>query len=324
MKQQWAMGSLMVILASGCSSEQLMVDDEPDAVGLGGGGSEAETGGGNACEPVPPPRNGPILPVSVDSPEDCPATTPEGVCAHEGLLCAYRGECEGGGCFDAYGCFAAGSTELWWTHYMGGATLWPDPCPLTKPETTESCFGLGGALCNYLPRDECMCAPGSDDPKWECTSLLDLEDRVEFPEELDVTTPINELSDAQRETWCRWYVDESSGGVGRLEPSVGPVDENGYVTNTGCNYGWDLYNCALRPHLPTVYCEQNLALSSCELPLAELTDCVRSVIHGFPSPTGCGRYLEPDSCAGTIVARNPGTEVSMTDPTTYGCAIRVE
>jgi hypothetical protein len=56
------------------------------------------------------------------------------------------------------------------------------------------------------------------------------------------------------------------------------------------------------PHeYPASACVANLAISSCEATLGDLTDCVLTVRAGQPAPHGCARYLTAIGCGETIV-----------------------
>jgi hypothetical protein len=279
-------------------------------------------------ELAPPDAPRQLLPVTSDSPAECPATTPHGVCGTEGLLCAYRGEVDGSHYYHECACFAASSTEFWWTCYNERSGDGPDPCPLTEPDPTDSCWGARGVQCSYLPRETCGCSTEAEDPLWECGSR-ERNDYVPgpivLPATVDTATPVSSMSDAERQAWCQWYVIDVNHRVdGSPEPAV---DADGYLVDVGwCRVGSDFYALGMLPSVSVAHCVQNLALSTCSLPVSELTDCTVTVLNRWPSPRGCARYLEDPSCAGTIVVPNayaldPTLDVAEEDSL---CTLRVQ
>lgn len=73
--------------------------------------------------------------------------------------------------------------------------------------------------------------------------------------------------------------------------------------NTACtNGGTDKFMCqAIIPGIPEEYCRGNLALSTCEAPLSELSDCILTVIDScWPAPHGCARFMDRPNCHGTM------------------------
>ncbi len=330
MRECLMFGTLLVAGSLGCSNK-LQVDDQPDANPLGeqDSGSASDVGldtsstGPRVLAPPGAPR--PTLPVASDSPADCPENTPQGDCEIESLLCAYRGESNGDAHYQACGCFAASSTQLWWACYDTWSTAAPDPCPAAMPAPTDSCMGARGVECHYLPREVCTCSREADDPLWECAPLQDYTSMVPSPTDLDPTSPVSDLTESERETWCRWKVDIHNGGEGFPEPPAGEIDADGYAGGGSCTVGWEFYNLGFLPRIPTNYCVQNLALSTCGRPLSELTDCVKTIRDIFPSPTGCARYLEAPGCDGTIVLSNgadPNAGSAGLDD--ISCAVRVQ
>ena len=335
--------SIVLVVQSGCSGK-LQVKDEPDAeafVALGGGptadagptedaGPDVDIRSVPAPELSPPRPQGPSVPVLPSSPEECPASTPQGACEIEGLLCEYFGSVDGSNYYHGCGCFAANNSELWWwcslyTAYDGVYESYP--CPATEPEATDSCADATAPECLYLPHDSCSCSFSESDPTWECMTMNDnvRANGPELPVDLDLTVPVDQLDDAARQTWCHWYVDVTNGSGGFVDRSDGAVDEDGYVQGAGCTMGWDFVNQALLPKVSTTQCEQNLALSTCERPVSDLTDCVKTIRDIYPSPTGCGRYLDTPGCDGTIVVHNPFARNSnVIDDLPRACALRVE
>jgi hypothetical protein len=325
--------SLIGALTFGCSG-RMLVDDAIGTGGTAGTGGAVGTGGtvgtggflfvDAGTIPAGPPALGfPVEPGVTNNPAECPALAPSGICnATEGLVCTYRGTTNGIFYDYACGCWAGNRTELWWgCSQMTGSEL----CPESEPAATDSCFGARGVECGYAPREICTCSTVATDPLWECATLTNAATQLDPPASVNPATPLDAMSDADRQAWCRWYVDLNNGGPGYPEPNVGGVDANGYLYNVGCNVGWDFYDLAQRPTVPTVYCEQNLALTTCELTVSDLTDCILSVINSWPSPRGCGRYLDTPGCSGTIVSHNlPGQSTGTGGaPGDLGCTLRV-
>jgi hypothetical protein len=72
-------------------------------------------------------------------------------------------------------------------------------------------------------------------------------------------------------------------------------------------------------NLPEEACADNLALSSCEATVAELSACVLYQMRGDPRARGCARYLDTPGCAGTLVSLIPDPANPPDD-----CRVRVE
>jgi hypothetical protein len=127
---------------------------------------------------------------------------------------------------------------------------------------------------------------------------------------VDATTPVTELTPAERDAWCRWYLEVPPGAP---DPVNQPVDGNGYVPSAGYG-GTKFYDAVCLPIVSVAQCVSNLALGSCELPVSELTDCVSTVmVADLPAPHGGGQYVSTPGCLGTIVSTAP-----------TGCTIRVQ
>lgn len=232
---------------------------------------------------------------------DCPSTLPDvaSPCnVAEGQICRYTyeqppGENNSSLC----GCWEAGAGDLRWDCYdMLGFN---GTCPDAQPTSGTDCNGDRGARCDYPPMTECECALEGD-AVWQCKDLA--PHLPGPPTTVDATKPIDQLTAADREAWCKWYLSAYQ-GPGFPDPPLTPLTPDGMTTDVGCKLGSPRFECAaVPPQLPPQYCEGNLALSTCKAPLAELSDCVLTTIGDcWPSPHGCARYLEKPGCPGTMV-----------------------
>ncbi|MCK6537308.1 MAG: hypothetical protein L6Q84_30430 [Polyangiaceae bacterium] len=232
---------------------------------------------------------------------DCPETLPaqEGPCqAAEGRTCRYSSGAAGGQQTTSLcGCWEAGEGELRWDCYLNQVAAYD--CPDVQPANGAGCEGLRGAHCWYPPRVECECA-SSGEATWKCSDTS--RQLPGHPTGIDGAKPVSELDAAERDAWCQWYLSAYR-GVGFPPPAAGPLTPDGMTTMTGCTFGQPFrFQCtASIPELPLEYCVGNLALSTCQAPVSELSDCVLTAIgECWPSPHGCARYLSRPGCAGTI------------------------
>jgi hypothetical protein len=117
---------------------------------------------------------------------------------------------------------------------------------------------------------------------------------------MDQSSPINQLTPAERQQWCDWFNPPPPPGF--PPDPVKPADSDGYYPQTSCLHSGQFFSDAQQPvGLPAAACVDNLALSHCPLPLAALTDCVRSMRMQWPQPHGCAPYLQTPGCAGTMI-----------------------
>jgi hypothetical protein len=261
------------------------------------------------------------------NPEDCPDSVPadsSSCTLSEGSICAYwspnpetRTE------YRACACREASAGTLAWHCYEHAYGNTVD-CPAVQPANGADCFGMKGMSCPYPPRWYCAC-PRGEGPTWTCTDGA-RRGLPGHPQEPSGTTPITELTDAQRLAWCEWYAFTDR-EPGTPLPSEQPVDSDGYVAVRGCRAGNGFPCDAHMPDLAVSQCAGNLALSSCQAPISELSDCVLTVTDGcWPHPHGCARYLEKPGCAGTIVLSGGGDSVSVGWDSDAGgsCSVRVQ
>jgi hypothetical protein len=202
-----------------------------------------------------------------------------------------------------------------------GRASWQDSCPEAQPEHGSDCFGYYGLLCNYPERVECLCR-GEEGLGWECQGPEPRPDYLQPPSVPSPERLITELDAEDRAAWCRWFVAAES-GPGYAERPDAAVDENGYTQNTSCSLGAEAFPCnaAVGAH-SRAQCADNLALSSCEAPISELTDCVATIYSQACAPLehGCARFFEKPGCSGTLVNDLEGNPRS---DSVAACAIRV-
>jgi hypothetical protein len=133
--------------------------------------------------------------------------------------------------------------------------------------------------------------------------------------------PIKDLTDAELQAWCTWYGDllQPPGHPPGIER---PIGADGYARGYGAMYGSAFYAPVCMPvDIPIGYCTANMRLGPCEATVAELDDCVATVLRHVPTPHGCGRYLEAANCTDLFV-HGPGIADGGVDPETCG-SIRV-
>ncbi len=258
-------------LVIGACNGQLVIEDEPE--------EEPWTG------------NGP----------NCPATVPGDLpCDTEGEICAYQYPDtinQGHTTTQSCACWETSATEKSFYCYQSSGSI--GECPEQEPSDEDSCFGSFGTECIYPERTRCSCSAATE--AWSCEEE-EGPDVTPPPESIPTDTPINAMSDSERAAWCGWFATAYN-GPGFPEEAPSPVNDEGYTTNTGCRgSGSSAPTCsAFIPGLDRTGCEGNLALSTCDAPIAELTDCVLTVFDlCWPAPHGCARYLSRPGCDRTI------------------------
>jgi hypothetical protein len=292
----------------------------PAMGGSGGFGAGAANGAavGSGGTPEPPPEE--VGVIQGGSSEGCPEQQPATLeaCVDESLVCGYRTP---SGNYDECDCSEVKEGELGW-NCVRNFLSFGRGCPTEKPKHGESCFGSFGSQCDYPERTTCSCS--SEIQTWECQDGS-VPDHLTHPESVEPEAPIDELTDEQRNDWCSWYTQAMT-GPGFPPPADVPVDAEGYTTNSGCSFSYGFPCRASWPQLSARQCAQNLALSACAAPIAELSDCIATLRSGCqPSPHGCARYLEKPDCAGTIVLRGYSTDEAMMMPDRVSeCPLRVE
>lgn len=251
--------------------------DEDD----GGAASTRDAAAPLACSPTQPPFQ-------------------RETCESEGEVCSHwTTNASGTSDYFACVCLAASSSELVWSCYESVSGT---QCPHERPEHGSSCAGYRDRTCPYPPRVSCACPLDAADLVWSCS-----EPPVapEAPPSLPAATPVRALTDADRQSFCDWFIESSTDPQSLPKAEAQPTAD-GYYPSTGC---WGCgggvgFDCMTPLSLPSSACADNLALSTCEAPLSELIDCARSLISScWPSPRGCARYLESPGCSGTLVTR---------------------
>lgn len=249
----------------------------------------------------------------IGNPADCPGAPPAtgSNCGPEDLICAYsyqnpnnpaQQEYEECGCRE--GC-DVDAPVLRWDCYRNASVGFGGLCPSEQPEHGTSCFGLKGTTCYYPTEVECQCPNESGNDNWDCrTQLVAL---AALPGTFPEDTRIRDLSDMDRQAWCEWLTAPEPGFPG---PAEVPPDPDGYYPAMGCATQSGTLGCPgiLMPHnFPASACVANLALSSCQAPLGDLTDCVLTVRYQQRAPHGCARYLTAPNCGDTIILSTGGS-----------------
>jgi hypothetical protein len=294
-------GAALIVIAA-CNGK-LAVDDS------GQNGPALWTGNASNCPTVAPQTNDPCT-------------------VNEGQICAFRSDDPTHSGYEDYhecGCWlATGGVTLWYCYTSDGGP----PCPDTQPAQGSNCYGMVGEMCDYPPQTSCYCADDSDPnhASWKCDNLLPAHTSG-GPKNVDPSTPVAELTDTERTAWCKWYLDALLPGA--PEPSGTVVDANGYVVNGACDFGHQFPCAGTLAVLPVADCVGNLALSSCEAPVSELSDCALTIGNFcWPSPHGCAPYLDTPGCDGTMIAGGTDRKPASLDPNapadpSIGCYIRV-
>jgi hypothetical protein len=280
---------------------------DPGGAGTGGAGmGGAETGGtiGAGAAGAPPVVPG-----------DCPEVAPEerSECdeASEGQVCTYNGTQLYNECACLAFCSEEGPTAEWSCRVEFPNT---PGCPEQKPEHRSACSNLD-LECSYPIRWSCQCDEQDDQAIWICSGGTQA---AEYPTTVNLETPVRDLDELEREAWCDWYWDQAAFGL-PPDPIVQEPDPDGYYPDTGCA-GPTLVCPSTLPHsLPSPACADNLALSTCEATVGELSACVLYQTSHDPRARGCARYLDTPGCAGTIVSFGPDDGSISED-----CRVRVE
>ena len=210
-------------------------------------------------------------------------------------------------------------------------------CPLERPADASACGASdAGKLCEYLRRPACTCdadrnAPfrrlidcrcEADTQTWRCRNqypeFLGAEEAtfVEAPcygsgyswsrPPLDEDLAIRELTDAQAQAWCEWYLQPDP----RSPPAM--VSEAPPEIVNGCPVGWASGWCAPEGPgnvamavsiVPGWYCAQLLRVGSCDAPLRALDDCFLSISNGCEAVgEGCRALGANPRCRQTVVS----------------------
>jgi hypothetical protein len=282
----------------------------PAATGTGGSSGLFTITGGSA--PVQIVTHGTV---TVSDPEHCPAEPPldpSPCTATEGQACGYWWDDPSNAGYFIYaefGCFYDNQAALVWGSITStnGAL-----CPRGMIADGSDCWGKVGLQCPKPLMETCTCPTGTTTPSWECATPALPGDGLGTGPSVDPSKPLTQLTVAERDTWCRWYLTWAL-PPGAPDPLDAQVGANGYLTNMSLSIAYKFYDDVCLPGTSIAQCAENLALTSCELPVSMLTDCVTTVISAnVPSPHGCGRYMATPGCAGTVVASKAS-----------GCTIRV-
>jgi hypothetical protein len=130
------------------------------------------------------------------------------------------------------------------------------------------------------------------------------------PPGVDASKAIADLTDAEAEAWCTWFVNLSwFGSPPGPVPADRTVDADGTVAGyegsiRGAALDFSDAICIVRPSID--HCVANLRLEGCSATVHELDACAESLIFECVDPRPwCTPYL--DTCSQTIVLRPSGS-----------------
>lgn len=259
----------------------------------GAGGTSGSTGGTGGV---------------VATPTICPASAPNGSDAcdvPQGTSCTWVDDGAG---WTRCGCYADASGQaLWACSACSGCN-----CPARQPETGDSCADYPGATpCPYDAHGYCSCSPALT---WECSAAPGAvggaggwggsggtdgatASLVTTPA-VDGTVRVGDLDAEQMRVWCEWYVDAYSDDAAPAEvPPVDGLASPSYATSS-CG---DFYAQGCLVNVPVEQCIANLMLGDCRATVADLNDCVLTILDRCtPHEVGCGPYRSQSSCDTTI------------------------
>jgi hypothetical protein len=191
----------------------------------------------------------------------------------------------------------------------------PSACPAQwTPEIDEQlpCNLPSGTICDYRENDGWFaCACGCrDEGLFSCDRnnswggpcpasppTPGSASNAPPPSCIAADQPVKDLSDADMQAWCQWYLDTWPPG-NKPEPKFVSI-ENGYVWGGASTARHDPFMCI--QHLSVEYCKANLQISQCDATLGQVEDCVRTLWNGtMLVGYGC-TPLQQCGCESTIV-----------------------
>lgn len=137
------------------------------------------------------------------------------------------------------------------------------------------------------------------------------------PPGIDRTKTIADLTDAEAQAWCEWFVTSAYDEGGAPPPSDMMVSADGEVWLYAATYCGtpEMPLCIAR--LSVHHCVANLQLHACTATIGELDDCVHSMVNKCQTVgQGCDAYIAQPSCSQTIV--------TAVDLPTDGCRLPVQ
>jgi hypothetical protein len=227
--------------------------------------------------------------------------------SHEGQFCEYFSKEDDRTNYNACTCFAKDASTFIWDCHQGGGIA--ESCQSARPANGADCTGLVDATCPYAEDNigcTCRAAPN---PLWYCAGEAKTTpiSTPPAPTTLSSDTLVKDLSPGEIQTWCDWYIGVFT-APGSPPPEAHAVGADGYARGYAAGYAHGAWGSACVPEVvPASYCAQNLALSACEAPLADLNDCLLNIRTQKPSPHGCGRLLGSAGCTDLIVRAAPDT-----------------
>ena len=313
MKQSMSLWGLALSYLVGCGGKHAVGSASEGRSENRAGASGKEGGAGGSADSAPTTPLEPTL-----DPSNCSDTQPgDGeACSVELATCrSARGAQE---CM----CVEWGAKDLRWYCDSTKVAL---NCPDEMPVPGSDCFGHFETMCSYPVGDRCGCDLASI--SWRCSSPR-LPHFPVAPSSPDANTPIDRLDAEGRAQYCEWYSFLPWGSDSMQEQEVDAEGKAGGA----CAAGFQPACFGTVVMLSAKQCAQNLALSTCSAPLAQLTDCVTTMysqcaLSGYgqcaclPSPHGCARFFETPGCSGTLVI-SKGAYASQTADNS--CKVQVE
>jgi hypothetical protein len=118
---------------------------------------------------------------------------------------------------------------------------------------------------------------------------------------IDTNKLVADLTAAEAETWCEWFLTSVYTDGGQAPPPDFPVASDGTVSGYATTWcGVDPEPCAQR--LSLHHCVANLTLGACQALVRELDDCAGTIANECVAVgQGCDIYLARPGCDRTIV-----------------------
>jgi hypothetical protein len=305
---------------SGGSPSGSGVDANPGNGGSSGSGGSSGGGGAVAlCSAAPEPA------------PNCPAG-PSGdtACPQLHVVCDYQRD------NGWYSCACvAGTQGNVWSCYGVGAGY---DCPTTRPAHGSTCGNNDfGRSCLYVRPLACTCAADRETPwvrnvqcdcrrdsgSWSCANqgaagASGTAEQVgkPFPEapcygtsssalprpQLDENKIVKDLSDAELQTFCNWYV-ELARGSGPPPPRNPPLGFDAQGNALG--YGYTICRSPIGGCTPWVsadLCRQNVRREPCTATLRDLDDCLLTFHNSCQIVNqGCQALARAAGCSSTLV-----------------------
>jgi hypothetical protein len=289
--------------------------------GSGGSGGNGGSGGGGAvasCSAAP------------ETGANCPPAAPgETACPQLHAVCDYQRDNGWTSC----ACVAGTQGNVWRCFGVGGGY----DCPTSRPGHGATCGNDDfGRSCFYVRPLGCTCAADRETPwvrnvrcdcrrdsgSWSCANqgaagASGTAEQVGKPFQdapcygsssasprppLDENKIVKDLSDAELQTFCDWYV-ELGRGSGPPPPRNPPGGFDAQGNAQG--YGFTICGSPIGGCLPNVsaeLCRQNVRRAPCAATLRDLDDCILTFHQSCQIVNqGCQAVARAASCSSTLV-----------------------